>query len=279
MEKKEKNEPEHVYEDKKSQMTIIIIVLGVLVLFIAVISAKKWIVSNKPKILFDLSHGQFQDVFVDPSYYNYVLPGYKEICKELNAEYSEINGTITSKVLEGVKTLVMISPLARSTQKPIKEEEKSAIISFIKNGGSLLMFVDEEEYRVILKEYGANDITKKFGIEIGEDIEGLPGNCGAVSFENEIFKGRREIPYSGSRKIVGGIPASVCMEGGWLHASYVKLENGGKLFVAGETMVALLMGQPDGERNVHKKMESKWWGKDSRLYMKELLAWSIKKEI
>jgi len=57
MEKKEKNEPEHVYEDKKSQMTIIIIVLGVLVLFIAVISAKKWIVSNKPKILFDLSHG------------------------------------------------------------------------------------------------------------------------------------------------------------------------------------------------------------------------------
>ena len=43
----------------------------------------------------------------------------------------------------------MISPLARSTQKPILPEEKSAIISFIKNGGSVLMFVDEEEYRVI----------------------------------------------------------------------------------------------------------------------------------
>ena len=279
MENNNPNEPKHVYEDKKSQMTILIIVLGITVLFIAVIASKKWIVSNKPKILIDLSHGQFQDVFVDPSYYNFVLPGYKEICKELNAEYSEINSTITSKALEGVKTLVMISPLARSTQKPIKEEEKSAIISFIKEGGSLLIFVDEEEYRVSLKEYGANDITKKFGIEIGEDIEGIPGNCGAVSFENEIFKGRREIPYSGSRKIIGGIPASVCMEGGWLHASYVKLENGGKLFVAGETMVALLMGLPDGERNVHKKIETKWWGKDSHLYMKELLSWSIKNNL
>lgn len=46
--------------------------------------------------------------------------------------------------------------------------------------------------------------------------------------------------------------------------------------MAGETMVALLMGGPDGERNVHKKMESKWWGKDSRLYMKELLAWCLR---
>lgn len=66
------------------------------------------------------------------------------------------------------------------------------------------------------------------------------------------------------------------MEKGYLHASYIKLDNGGKLFVAGETMVALLMGLPNGERNVHKMMETKWWGKDSILYMKELLAWSIK---
>lgn len=228
-----------------------------------------------PKVAFDLSHGQFQNVFVKPSYYDYVLPEYREICKELGAEYAEIKDGVTSNALAGVKTLVMISPLARSMQKPITAEEKTAIIAFIERGGSVLMFVDEEEYRVILSEYGANDITRKFGIEIGDDIEGLPGNCGAVSFENEIFGGRREVPYSGSRKIKGGIPASVCMEGGWLHASYVKPECGGKLFVAGETMVALLMGHPDGERNVHKMMQTRWWGKDSRLYMKELIAWSI----
>ena len=145
---------------------------------------------DAPKILFDLSHGQFQDVFVDPSYYNYVLPNYTKICKEIGAEYLEINKTITTNSLENIKTLVMISPLARSTQKPIKPEEKSAIISFIKNGGSLLLFVDEEEFRVILKEYGANDITKPFGIEIGDDITDVPGNCGAVSFKNEIFWGK-----------------------------------------------------------------------------------------
>ena len=68
------------------------------------------------------------------------------------------------------------------------------------------------------------------------------------------------------------------MEGGWIHDSYVKAEGGGKLFVAGETMVALLMGLPDGDRNVHKMMQTRWWGKDSRLYMKELLAWSIKSD-
>ena len=230
--------------------------------------------NTKPKVLFDISHGQFQDVFVDPSYYDYVLPEYKVICKEINAEYVEGNYTLTEQALQGIKTLVMIFPLARSTQKPILPEEKSAIISFIKNGGSVLMLVDEEEYRVILKEYGANDITKVFGIELGEDIEGLPGNCGAVSFENEIFGGRREIPYSGSRRVKGGIPAAVCMEGGWMHSSYTKLENGGKLFVAGETMVALLMGYPDGERNVHDGMKTRWWGKDSHLFMKELISWA-----
>ena len=251
----------------------IFIGIGIVILLIGIYFSTR---KNYPIVLFDLSHGQFQDVFVNQSFYDYVLPSYKEICKEIGAQYSEINNTITSKTLENVKTLVMISPLARSTQKPIKPEEKSAIISFIKNGGSLLLFVDEEEYRVILKDYGANDITKPFGIEIGDDITDVPGNCGAISFKNEIFGGRREIPYSGSREIIGGIPASVCMEKGWLHSSYVKTENGGKLFVAGETMVALLMGHPDGERNIHKKMETKWWGKDSRLYMKELISWSIK---
>ncbi len=109
-----------------------------------------------------------------------------------------------------------------------------------------------------------------------DDIEGLPGNCGAVSFENEIFGGRREVPYSWSRRLKGGVPARVCMEQGWLHASYALHPSGGKLFVVAETMVGLLMGYPDGERNTHKVMQTRWWGKDSRLYMKELLVWMLK---
>ena len=88
------------------------------------------------------------------------------------------------------------------------------------------MFIDEEEYRVNLEEYGANDITRKFGIEVLDDFE-VPGNCGAVTFENEIFDRRREIPCSGVRGIKGGIPASVCMEQGRQISAFVRLDNDG----------------------------------------------------
>ena len=240
-------------------------------------SSKQVDVQAQKKLMFDLAHGQFQDTFIEPSYYDYVIPGYKEILDRNGIEYVANEKEITAESLKGIDVLLMLSPLSRKTQIPIKEGEKQAIIQYIKNGGSVIMMVDEESHRVILDDYGANDITKVFGIEIGYDVEGVPGNCGAISFENEIFGGRREVPYSGARKLKGGIPASVCMEGGWLHSTYVKLDNGGKLFVLGETMVGLLMGLPDGERNTHNMMQTKWWGKDSRLYMEELIKWSVKK--
>lgn len=56
---------------------------------------------------------------------------------------------------------------------------------------------------------------------------------------------------------------------------YVK--NGGKLFVGGDTMVGLLLGYPDGERKSFNRMETRWWGKDSRAYMTDLLAWGLRK--
>ena len=231
-------------------------------------------VAQSPRLMFDLSHGQFLDKFTEPGYYDYVIPGYQEILSRHGIEYVPNDQEITAESLRDIDVLLILSPLTRDWQRPFTDGEKAAIVEYIRQGGSVLLFVDEEEYRVILDEYGANDITRPFGIEIGDDIQGLPGNCGAVSFENEIFGGRREIPYSGSRRIKGGIPASVCMEEGWLHASYVTLPGGGKLFVAGETMVALLMGLPDGDRNVHRMMETRWWGKDSRLYMEELIVWA-----
>lgn len=232
---------------------------------------------QQKRLMFDLSHGQFQDVFVDPSYYDYVIPGYKEILERNGIEYVANSEEISAESLRGIDVLLMLSPLARSTQKPITESEKQAIIDYIRNGGSVIMMIDEESHRVILDEYGANDITKVFGIEVGDDITDVPGNCGAISFENEIFSGRWEVPYSGSRHLKGGIPASVCMEGGYLHGSYVKLDNGGRLFVIGETMVGLLMGNPDGDRNVHDGMKTNWWGKDSRRYMEDLILWSVNK--
>ena len=230
--------------------------------------------AQQKRLMFDLSHGQFQDVFVDPSYYDYVIPSYKHILDSLGVAYVENKTEISKQTLKNIDVLLILSPLARSTQKPITNGEKHAIIDYIKRGGSVIMMIDEEEYRVILDEYGANDITREFGITIGDDITDVPGNCGAISFENEIFTGRWEVPYSGSRHVKGGIPASVCMEGGYLHGTYTTTPKGGKLFVIGETMVGLLMGLPDGERNVHKMMQTKWWGKDSHRYMTDLIKWA-----
>ena len=231
--------------------------------------------SEGKRLMFDLSHGQFQDQWVDPSFYDYVIPGYQEILIRNGVEYVPNKDEITAESLKDIDCLLMLSPLASKTQIDITEGEKVAIADYIRNGGSVIMLVDESD-RVNLKKYGANDIISQFGIKLGDDINDVPGNCGAVSIPNEIFGGRREVPYSGSRMVYGGIPGSLCMEGGYGHGAYTKLDNGGKLYVIGETMVGLLMGFPDGERNVHKRMQTRWWGKDSHLFMEELIMWALK---
>jgi hypothetical protein len=227
-------------------------------------------------VLVDLSHGQCKDVYPGCEYYTNIMPKYQALINEIGAkmvinEKNELN----KDCLKKAKVLLMLSPLNKGLQRNITDTEKKSIIDFIKKGGSVILFVDEEERRVAIESYGANEITRPFGIEFGEDVKGLPGNCGAVSFENEIFGGRREIPFSGARLMKGGIPASVCMEQGYQHSSYVKLENGGKLFAASDTMVGQLMGYDDGVRNVSNKMETRWWGKDSYIFMKELITWAL----
>ena len=64
----------------KSNFIMIVIALSILYLAIGANA------NSKPKVLFDISHGQFQDVFIDPSYYDYVLPEYKVICTEIDAD-------------------------------------------------------------------------------------------------------------------------------------------------------------------------------------------------
>ena len=231
--------------------------------------------SAQQKVMFDLFHGQFKDTFVDSTYYDYVIPGYEEIAREGGYQLVMNKSEITAQALDSVDALLILSPLSKTTQTNFTDREKRAITDYIRQGGSVIMFIDEEKHRVDLEKYGVNDITQEFGIEVLYDFD-VPSNCGAVTFENEIFGGRREIPCSGVRGVKGGIPAGVCMEQGYQMASFVHLDNGGKLYVAGETMAALLMGYPDGERNVHRMMETRWWGKDSYIYMVELLLWALK---
>ena len=239
-------------------------------LVIVLVEAKE-----QKNVLFDLSHSQCQGI--EPGYetYPWVLPGYEEIVVKCGACLTvNEDKEIDADLLKDVDVLIMLSPLSVKLQKNLSETEQNALVNFVERGGSLIFFVDDE-HRVDIEQYGAEGVTRPFGITFGDDVDGIPFNSGAVSFENEIFKGRREIPYSGARLMRGGIPASVCMEQGYQHSGYVKLDNGGKIFVAADTMVGLLMGYEDGERNVANGMASRWWGKDSRLYMQELIKWAL----
>ena len=233
-----------------------------------------------PVIMFDKSHGQC----LGSSYTADVVPDYQKMAADNGAEFVvNEDQPLNEATLAGVDVVLMLSPLQHNLQKNITDEEAAALINFINRGGSLIVFVDEEAHRVILKDYNINAVTTPFGIEFGYDHK-IAFNNGAVSFENDIFKGRYEVPCTGMRSVKGGIPASVCMDEGYLHASYVELESGGKLFACAETMVALLMG---GDEDIERKgptrrtpegkmTQTGWFGKDSRQYMADLIAWSLK---
>lgn len=235
---------------------------------------------HTPVLLFDKSHGQC----LGSSYTADVVPDYEKMAAENGAEFViNEDQPLNEATLAGVDVVLMLSPLQHNLQKNITDEEAAALVDFVRRGGSLIVFVDEEAHRVLLEDYNINAVTKPFGVEFGYDNE-IAFNNGAVSFEGEIFKGRYEVPCTGMRSIKGGVPASVCMDEGYLHASYVELESGGKLFACAETMVALLMGGDEGierkgptRRTPEGRMtQTGWFGKDSRQYMADLIAWSLK---
>ena len=233
-----------------------------------------------PVIMFDKSHGQC----LGSSYTADVVPDYQKMAADNGAELViNEDQPFSEATLEGVDVVLMLSPLQHDLQKNISDEEAAALVDFVRRGGSLIVFVDEEAHRVLLEPYNINAVTTPFGIEFGYDNK-IAGNNGAVSFENEIFKGRYEVPCTGMRSVKGGIPASVCMDDGYLHATYVELASGGKLFACAETMVALLMG---GDEDIERKgptrrspegkmTQTGWFGKDSRKYMADLIEWSLK---
>ena len=235
---------------------------------------------HTPVLLFDKSHGQCQG----GSYTADVVPDYEKMAADNGAEFVvNEDQPLNEATLAGVDVVLMLSPLQHDLQKNITTEEAAALVNFIKRGGSLIVFVDEESHRVHLEPYNINAVTTAFGVEFGYDNK-IAFNNGAVSFENDIFKGRYEVPCTGMRSVKGGIPASVCMDDGFLHATYVELENGGKLFACAETMVALLMG---GDEDIERKgptrrtpegkmTQTGWFGKDSRQYMADLIEWSLK---
>jgi len=215
-------------------------------------------------ILFDTSHGQNARV---GEVYNEIFFAGSDSRVEINT------AAITGDVLGGKAGLILFSP-----NQPFHKNEKMAIVDYLKSGGSVLLIFDEER-RVSLDGVGVNGFIEPFGIKLTEDIPARH-NCGAIAESSEVCAGKRELPFSGGRSIVGGtVISKVNDEGDFIHSAYLKLPAGGKIIVMSDGMAGLLLGGPDGVRfSGTGPSDSKYWGKDSQVFMEEILAFLLKSE-
>lgn len=208
--------------------------------------------------LYDTHHGQnarHSETFQS------LLPQHSESTIQINA------AKVSDTTLDGKDGLILFLPTMT-----FLEAEKHAIIRYLHAGGSLLLIFDEER-RMSLQEVGVNDLITPFGMELTGDTP-VRHNCGAIAALGEICKDSRELPYSGGRSIKGGhVISSVYDEGDYVHSAYTLLPSGGKIIVMSDGMAGLLLGSPNGVRfSGTGPTDSKYWGKDSRVFMQEILA-------
>jgi len=213
-------------------------------------------------VLFDISHGQFVD-FSDQ--YNELLPVNSQAVIKTNED------SIDAKLLKGTYALILFLPT-----KPFGESEVKAIKEYLNSRGSLLLIFDQE-IRMSLEGIGVNNIIIPFGIELTDDTP-APHNCGAIAERGIVCSERRELPYSGGRSIIGGtVISKVNAEGDYIHSVFQELPNGGKIIVMSDGMAGLFMGEKDGKRLTGTNpSDTKYWGKDSKVFMKEILNFLIK---
>ena len=107
-------------------------------------------------------------------------------------------------------------------------------------------------------------------------------NTGAIAKAGEINRGDRQVPYDGGREIQGGTPFAFQLDRNGNpaqpYAAYKKLDGGGRIVVMAEGMASLFLGSPDGVRMYENPADpdnTKWWGKDSQVFMEEVLAWLL----
>ena len=222
-------------------------------------------------VLFDISH--VQESFVIEDYRGFVE-------KTSGATLAVNEKEITPEVLSNVTALIITTPLRpQDSPTTLTQVERNAIVEFVQKGGRLLFFC-EEDARTPLETYGANDIVTPFGMLYGENCPARR-NVGAISLRGEIFDTSLEVAYSGGRILTGGIPVSIVNdEGVYQHGAYTKLENSGKIIAFGDGMLGLLMGLPKGEgarlSGSTKGDPTYWWGKDSKIFMQEVITWLLK---
>jgi hypothetical protein len=232
------------------------------VLLVVYLIAMPVLGQEKKTLLFDTHHGQNAR---NAEVFNGLLPQNSQATVTVN------EAEITEATLKGKEALIFFS-----LTKPLADNEKKAIVQYLKNGGSLLLIFDEER-RTPLSAVGINDVITPFGMELTGDAP-VRHNCGAIAEKSEVCSERRELPYSGGRSIKGGtVISKVNDEGNYVHSAYKDLPGKGKIVVMSDGMAGLLMGMPDGERfSGTGPSDSKYWGKDSQVFMQEIFAFLLR---
>jgi hypothetical protein len=224
--------------------------------------------AREPMIYFDCAHGNSSSYRNDAAY--------SAISRKHGARAVFSTSALNEEALveASVVVLIFIPPV----QQPLTDKDLAVLRSFVKQGGSILVITDEEQAaRVKLREMRLNELLMPHGLKLTDDTPSLE-NRGALAPASDIFSATREIPYSDGRSIEGGTPlAFVLDETGqptnMVHTAFVTTPAGGKIVVMAEAMASLFLGGNDGQRLV----KNKWWGKDSAVFMEEILTWMLKK--
>jgi hypothetical protein len=195
------------------------------------------------------------------------------IAKKLGLEIQTSTQPISAESLKGIRILYLRAP-----SKEFTSAETEAIVAFVKGGGSLLLVLDEER-RQSLEKTGVNNLITPFGMRLTPDTEYLH-NCGGIAKAGEINKADRELPFSGGRAVEGGAAFAFQLDKDGKPAqpfgAYKRLDNGARIVVLGEGMATLFLGVPDGVRLtgvLNNPTGTTYWGKDSAIFMEELLIW------
>lgn len=219
---------------------------------------------SRVRIYSDHAHGQAT-----------LPPPYAALAAKLGAEIVAHQTPITSEALKGYRLALLRAPL-----KEITAEEGAALVGFVRQGGSLLLVVDEES-RTSLATTRANELIAPFGLTLTADTPYLHNN-GAVAKKGPINAADRELPYSGGRAVEGGqaFAWQLDKEGkpAQVFGAWTVVGSTGRVVVLAEGMASLFLGQPDGVRLTgvpRDPSNTTYWGKDSAIFMEELLTWLI----
>lgn len=231
----------------------------------------------RPKILIDLGHGQ--GGFVDPAGKESPrLLGYRAIADQHSANLATTKEPLTATTLKDVNVLALMLP-----QTPFDDAAIAAITAFVRGGGALLVVTDEEaRAKVKMAEMRLNDIIGPFGLKFTGDTSD-PHNCGALAAAGPINPTAREIPFSSGRAVEGGTGFAFTLDATGqpttrAPAAFATVPGGGKVIAMGDGMPMLFLGQPDGVRLKGTTFaDTRYWGKDAREFMVDVLGWLTKK--